>query len=46
MRSEAPRQIYNRVSEAPIKYRSMLERVMEDLLEGLESSDGTMKERR
>lgn len=46
VRSEAARRIYHRVSEAPIKYHSMLERVVEDLLEGLESTDGTMKKRR
>lgn len=46
VRSEAARRIYHRVSGAPAKYHSMLERVVEELLEGLESSEGTVKSRR
>lgn len=46
MRSEAARRIYHWVANAPTKYHSMLERVMVELLEGLESSEGTGKNRR
>ena len=45
MRSEAARRIYHWVANAPTKYHSMLERVMVELLEGLESSEGTGKNR-
>ncbi len=46
VRSEAARRIYHKVAGAPIKYHSMLERVVEELLEGLESTEGTGKKRR
>lgn len=45
-RSEAARRIYHRVANAPLKYHSMLERVVDDLLEGLEPSEGTRTSKR
>ena len=46
VRSEAARRIYHRVAGAPTKYHSMVERVVEELLEGLESTEGAGKSRR
>ena len=46
VRSDAARRIYHRVAGAPLKYHSMLERVLDELLEGLESTEGTGKSRR
>lgn len=46
VRSEAARRIYRRVAGAPLKYHSMLERVVDDLLEGLESTEGNGNKRR
>ncbi len=40
VRSDAARRIYHRVAGAPLKYHSMLERVVDELLEGLESAEG------
>ncbi len=36
---EVARRIYRRVAEAPRRYHTMLERVVDDVLAGLESSD-------
>ena len=40
-RSDAARRIYHRVAGAPLKYHSMLEKVVDELLEGLESTEET-----
>ena len=40
VRSDAARRIYHRVAGAPLKYHTMLERVVDELLEGLESTEG------
>ena len=36
---EVARRIYRRVAEAPRKYQTMLERVVDDVLEGLASTE-------
>ena len=46
VRSEAARRIYHRVASAPQKYHSMLERVVEELLDGLESTESIGNSRR
>ncbi|PKB73472.1 MAG: hypothetical protein BZY75_01630 [SAR202 cluster bacterium Io17-Chloro-G7] len=40
VRSDAARRIYHKVADAPLKYHSMLEKVVGELLEGLESTEG------
>ena len=45
-RSDAARRIYHRVAGAPLKYHSMLERVVDELLEGLESTEENSNSRR
>ena len=40
-RYEAARRVYRRIAEAPIKYHAIVERVVEDLLQGLKATEAS-----
>ncbi len=44
-RLDAARRIYRRVARAPLRYHAMVERVVDELLEGLESTEETSDKR-